>query len=468
MSSVMSHRQKTNLEERDATDEKPDLSLAGLSTNILTTLAARIGLLAISLVSSIMLARSLGPEGRGLFALILLLPELARTFGLLGFDHANVVYAGLERQGCRALVWQSAALAVVLGGGIGIAMICYVAFGAPGFPELARGPLKLYLIALSAVPATLAVEYWSAILRGMNRIFLLNVVDVGSKLAAILLLIAVLGWFHLGIWGAVLTDFVVNTGSLVLMALLLRQAGLLGKPTFDWLLWKRTSKFALPAYCAAVMGYLNYRVDQFIIAILLPPEQLGFYVIAVALAERLWIVTGAVGNAILPHLTNSKQRDPEISAVIARHVLVWTGAGCLLVFLLADAVIRIMYSSTFADAVAPLRWLLPGIFFASAGKIIVGELLAREKIQYIVWITGVTAFVNILGNLVFIPTMGISGSALASTLSYCLMSSMVIWFYARETGLPWTLIVPRWGDLRVYTGLWNEYGNFLRRRSEVA
>src|SRR3989442_7595630 len=66
-----------------------------------------------------MLARLLGPEGRGTIALVFLLPQLAITLGRLGFDHANAVFAGLDPTGRRALVWQSVAIAGVAGGAPG-------------------------------------------------------------------------------------------------------------------------------------------------------------------------------------------------------------------------------------------------------------------------------------------------------------------------------------------------------------
>ena len=107
------------------------------------------------------------------------------------------------------------------------------------------------------------------------------------------------------------------------MAAPLAALGVLGRPSFDRPLWKRTARFALPAYGGSVMTYLNYRIDQFIIALPLPPDQLAFYVIAVDIAEKLWIIPGAVSTALLPHLTNSPKRDPALTAIIApaRHDL---------------------------------------------------------------------------------------------------------------------------------------------------
>jgi O-antigen/teichoic acid export membrane protein len=232
-----------------------------LVSNIVTTLFARVGVLMCALISSIVLARMLGPEGRGLFALILLLPEIAMTFGLLGFDHANVVYAGLEPESRRVLVWHSAALAAVLGIALALAMMGYIAIGAPGIPALAQGPRSLFLLALSLIPVAILLNYWFAILRGMNRIFLTNAVEIGSKVTSVLILIVMLLWLQLGVAGAVVTNFVMELGALVLAVVLLKHVGVFGKPSLDWSLWKRTARFALPSYCATVLAYMNYRVD---------------------------------------------------------------------------------------------------------------------------------------------------------------------------------------------------------------
>lgn len=114
--------------------------------------------------------------------------------------------------------------------------------------------------------------------------------------------------------------------------MLLRHVGIWGSPAFDWALFKRTGRLALPAYSGNVLSWLNYKVDQFIIAALLPSEQLGFYVIAVGLVEWIWILPSSVGNALLPHLTNSPEHAPSLSGVIARHVM-GLGGRCLPAYL---------------------------------------------------------------------------------------------------------------------------------------
>ena len=74
------------------------------------------------------------------------------------------------------------------------------------------------------------------------------------------------------------------------------------------------------------------------------------------------------------------------------------------------------------------------IFALSIGKILVAELSARKKIDYVVWAGIIAVLVNVTGNLLLIPRMGISGAAIASTMSYSLLSLMIICLLAGDRG----------------------------------
>jgi O-antigen/teichoic acid export membrane protein len=425
-----------------------------LAFNIMTTLSARVLLIGAALVSSVLLARTLGPEGRGLFALVLLLPELGRTLALLGFDQSNAVYAGLEPRTRSVLAWQSATLALVVGAALAVIGGAYVALGAPGMPNLVQGPLWLYVLPLLALPAALVIEYWHAILRGMNRILMQNIVDVGTRVASLLLLVGLMLVGRLDVASAVVVNVSIALLATVLLAALLRSVGAMGRPELDGAVWRRSWNFALPAYGGNVAAYLTYRADEFIVAAMLPAEQLAFYVLAVGLVERLWVLPGAVSTALLPHLTNSPERDPALPAAIARHVCLWVGAACLVLFVCAGPIVEILFSSAFAAAAAPLRWLLPGIFALSIAKVVLAEVIAREKPHLPSLASGIAVVVNVGLNIVLIPHMGISGAALASSVSYTLLAAMWIWFYTRETRVSWKALVPSQDDLLVYTALW--------------
>jgi O-antigen/teichoic acid export membrane protein len=427
-----------------------------LATNIATTVIARVSLLGLAFVSSIMLARLLGPEGRGTLALVCLLPDLASMLGRLGFDSANAVFAGADPVRRRALVWQSLGIGAGVGGVMAVAGVWYVAAGAPGFPTLVQAPPTLYLLPLLLIPVVLVNEYWKAIVRGMNCIVMLNLLEVGATVLGLVLLAVLIGGLGLDVWGAVWANAAIALGTLLVMARFFGRMGSWRQPVLDRGLARQTAAFALPIYGGTVLAYLNYRVDELFIATWLPPAQLGFYVMAVLIAERLWTLPGAVATALLPHLTTSPQRDPALTALIARHTVVWTGAAACIIFAFADPLIRVLYSPAFAEVVAPLRWLLPGVVTLGVGKVVMAELLARKKARETAYASGIAAFVNIAGNATLVPYMGIAGAALASSISYSLLSLIMVRYYLKATGLSWTVLLPIRADLTVYGRLWRQ------------
>jgi Na+-driven multidrug efflux pump len=215
------------------------------------------------------------------------------------------------------------------------AAVAYFLMGAPGFEALATAPPTLVLLLLATIPARLVVEYWGAILRGMNRIQMLNLFEIGGKLAPFLGVVILVWALDLGVAGAAWSDALACIAAAIVLGVLLRVVAAWRRPMWDSRLWWRVLTFALPVHAGTIAAYLNYRVDEFIVAAYLPIEALGLYAIAAGLAERIWIIPGSVATVLLPHLTNRRSDDATISAAICRHVIMWTGAACIVVWAIA-------------------------------------------------------------------------------------------------------------------------------------
>ena len=83
------------------------------------------------------------------------------------------------------------------------------------------------------------------------------------------------------------------------------------------------------------------------------------------------------------------------------------------------------------------------------GKVLVAELLAREKPRYTVWASGAGVVTNTVGNLLLVPRIGVVGATIVSSVSYSILSAILIVWYLRVTGLTWTTLVPRRRHLSV-------------------
>ncbi|MEO7995311.1 MAG: hypothetical protein ABI743_13015, partial [bacterium] len=109
----------------DPTD--PDLSLdpvvaqathgdasIGMVRDSVQTFAAQIINILMALIASAILGRAMAPTGKGLLAILILIPKSAWSFGNLGLDQVNTVYAGREPERRHELATTTLAFGIVI------------------------------------------------------------------------------------------------------------------------------------------------------------------------------------------------------------------------------------------------------------------------------------------------------------------------------------------------------------------
>ena len=94
-----------------------------------------------------------------------------------------------------------------------------------------------------------------------------------------------------------------------------------------------------------------------------------------------------------------------------------------------------MFGSDFKESALVLKYLLFGVLFLSAFKILNQDLAGKGK----PWISmkGMVPglFINIVLNIYLIPRYGAIGAALASSVSYALAIFLFLHFYSLTTGI---------------------------------
>lgn len=196
--------------------------------------------------------------------------------------------------------------------------------------------------------------------------------------------------------------------------------------------------FTAKSGLAAVAGYLNLRIDVIIVSMLLGARELGVYTLAIATGELMWKVARAIIWAALGRIANSEPAEAaRFVAKVTRHVFSFQFIAGIGIFLIGPLLIPLVYGSAFADAGPALRMLMPG-FVAYTMEGAIGYYLSvqsgRPFLRVIV--QGSSAIVCAIVSIATIPYFSIAGAALATSISYlCVITTMVVLF-TRETKIP--------------------------------
>lgn len=433
------------------------------------TLASNVFNLLIGLGTSVILARVLGPEGKGIYTLAILLPTLIVTFGNLGIGPATVYYVARGEYSRQEILGNNVLLSIAFGIiGIFIGLLIIVFFHDQLFPNVDSTYLFL---ALAFIPAQLFLAYTKNILLGAQHIRAFNYVQIIQSLLFFLFIIIILLGMKGGVLGAILAG--LATWLLVVIIVfrwVIKVAGGISF-TLNTSYLRRALTYGAQAHLSNTMAFLNYKLDVFLVSGYLGPTAVGLYSVGTALTEKLWMVSQSASTVLFPRVAaeSEEERQKEFTPLVARTVL-WIAAisGIILVFL-SRWIVLLLYSKAYLPAVGALQALLVGVVALSVGRVLANDIAGRGFPALNVY-TGVTAvIVNVALNILWIPRYGIVGAAWASTASYTISSLGSLFFYCRLSNNSWVkILIPQRSDWTLYWRIAKAFGHRGRSWLRIA
>ncbi|MGD0247414.1 MAG: polysaccharide biosynthesis C-terminal domain-containing protein [Candidatus Limnocylindrales bacterium] len=422
----------------------------------LHTLSVGFASVILSFVASVAVARILGASNKGAYDLAIASATLLTL--LLGFSiPAGTTYV-VARGGAdtRSLCRWLAVLALVQGA---IAIVLVWALRLSVDLSNAMVPARLGEVAAIQVGMVVAfmsaAAYFRAILLGQQRISAMNWRDLlGRCLAVALILaaaaVAIKAKHSLGP-GDILWITLAGTG----LSALLYAGALRGQPKTPRAAGsvRPLLAYALPTYLANVIQFLNYRLDLFLVGVFLGLRAVGLYALAVTLAQLLLLVSSSASTVLLPRVAAEQSSVLENVARTARgaRFTLWISLVCAVALAsLGHLFISAAYGADFGDSARPLVWLLPGIVALAWATVMSAYIsgIGRPKINLL--ISCVSLLVTLVGDLLLIPRLGISGAALTSSASYSLTALLTSAAFLRLTRCSLrTLIFPSGEDRRM-------------------
>ena len=417
----------------------PGLGLKALSRNVGATFGRQIAAAVLGLVTMALIARAYGPEGMGAYAVALLLPTTLTTFLNLGVAPANVYHLGSGQVGVGTLLRANIRIALwltAIGIGIGSAVLTW--YSELFFPSVP--PLVLWL-ALAMFPLALLTSFLLSVFQGLQQFRPFNTILVAQPTV---LFVLVLSLAAAGSRELVLLIGASFLAQVLMLALAwaklrpLRANGPVSEPTPGFL--KKTLGYGWKAHLSNILAFVNYRADIFIANLFLGPASVGVYVVSVAFAEKLWMISQSVSTVLLPRLsqlTSDETKRKQLTPLIARWVLFTTLLGASIVAVVGGPFIYAVFGTEYRAALTPLLILLPGIVAGSVARVLANDIAARGRPELNLYTSIVVVTVNIIGNVLLIPRFGLAGAAGATTIAYTLNLLLRLIIYGRFTQNRW-------------------------------
>lgn len=418
----------------------------------------------LGIVASIVTARVLGPEVKGLFTLFLttqgliLLPSTAVGLALIHFVANKQPDTGkLKKVVSFMVLGQALGMVGLFALLMQVAEIKKILLGDLGFAYL----LPLFVIVCS----NLWITYRLSILSGLQQ-YSKHVIwgTIGSLINSIASIVLLSVWAFVGahpkVWWMV--------GVLVFSTLL--SASVLGVATSRITagsganLPTKTILFALGAFAGPLLlrglvEWVTLRVDVYFVHAFSGARELGVYTVAVGLSQQLWLMPLAISGPLFAKVSN--QGDSEASRDMIRFafraswlVSIALGVGLAIA---APLVLPLTYGPQYSGSVLLLLILLPGAVALGPTRVLISYFSGRGRPIESLRAEVFGLIVTVVLNALLIPRLGAVGAACASCAAYLLYSMYICKRFVNLSESRWLdVLIPRPSDVSRLWGALSE------------
>lgn len=417
-----------------------------LSHEMAGSLGLKIANTGLVFLSTVLLARALGPADYGVYAYVYALVSLLSVPSEFGLPVLVVreTARGMAREDYPAVqgIWRWAGKVTAI---ISLSLVVLTALALYFLKQpLAGKKLMTFAWALALVPLVALGDLRGAALRGLQRVI-----------------------------AGQMPEFLIRPGLLVLFlaaAVLLRGGDLTAPQAMAfyvvasalafgagaWLLWRSTPSgvrqapprfenrawllSTLPLAFISSMQLVNNQASILLQGFYLPDAQIGIFRVAAQTSVLASFGLAAINMVIAPRFAslyaqNNLARLQRLVTQTARVILGFNLLVTISFVILGRPFLRIVFGTPYLSAYLPLLILLGGqLVNSAAGSVgvllnMTGHETATARGM------AVAALSNIVLNLILIPPLGIIGSALATAISLIIWNVILWWAVRKRLGI---------------------------------
>lgn len=398
--------------------------------------------LAVGAVGTLVLARVLGPDGRGGLSLLQATSSLAATLCLFGTPTLIVRRRLLGP--VRGIAFPAVPIAAALGLLGSLLIGAGLLWLSPS--TLSQGGVTEIALAAAAVNAALLVgrEGFAAYLQSEHRFQRLAAWRIAWAVAPLGAILLILPWQD-GASTVFAAVVAANAAMSFLLVPLLRRffrerelkyrrirVSPRARLSEHLRLWRTAAshpdvRAAFGSHVALTLLLFVYRLDILLLGALSTATAVGLYAVAFVLAELPWLIANGYAVTLLPRLLT---RSPEEKRNLYQQALFRSMAWAVLVVaciaLIGQPALDLLLGSSFQGSYTAFLLLAPGILAFVPFKLLATRLIAAGSPWRLSGVCATLVIANVLLNVLLVPRFGANGCAAAASVTYLLAAAFYI------------------------------------------
>lgn len=388
--------------------------------------------LLMGLLASVLIAKALGPAGRGEYAVAAFITALGVQLTNLGIPSANAFFIAQDKKNLPSFYENSLYLGLFLGV---LAIPIFMGYRY-FYPETFLLNDNIWYVALASIPFALSYMLFQHILLGKNKITAYNKIELQTK---IILLVGVI----------ILTSFEIFYSALFYSLTFLSVAlgfyltnkiikqDLIVRPEFNGGDLLKSLRFGFKPYTSCILSFLQQKISILLIMDIGGAKEVGLYSIAVLFFDVMYMLPVTVGIILFPLL--SSLNNTREKWLVAKKFAILTGvvmlilAAILLIF--SNKILMLVFGYEYIGSEPYLIFILPGLIFISISGVLMNYFAASGTPMIMIMSPLISLGILILSSYILEQHFGSYAPAIGMSISYgtSLILSLIYLFLKKES-----------------------------------
>lgn len=396
------------------------------------------GLLPLNLLISVLIARTLGPEGLGILAVLVASVAILISVGSFGLPDSFIYYYKKRIYPLDQIVTIQLFTIILF------ALITFLAiplfsdqFIKIFFRNLENyniNPAWIYL-AFFVIPLALIFDILTRILIVDNKMGLYTIQQISNTVSNLIFILLLVFILRLSITGVLLSKLFVYIVPFVILKIWLGNNKLNLK--FSKKVFLNLFRTGRRQYGISLLALIPKRVDVFLIGVFLSVQYNGYYAIAFALMNLLFDIPRVTMWPLVGNMTCKNHHERAMTTARAIRILLFlTAIAAIIIGLSSYHLILFLYGRRFLLSVSAFKCILPAViagavnfpaaaFYNSIGQ--PGRIFPYACLSMIL---------HISLDIILIPLIGIQGAAIAFSSSQIFVAIIYIFLLSKQSRLP--------------------------------